>query len=164
MGNRFDNCWLCRFMALSWLNLPCALKPAIGKESGRCGHPASLPLHRGLRQGAYCGSGSPPLNTRATSAHRPLRPCRRPSAAVPEAVLVCHKPPPLPLRPQAHRLPPLDPVDPDASRRARGGAMSGFSGDHYRALRLLGSYPLRPGMYEFSVDLKRLFGSLDRTP
>src|SRR5262249_4831068 len=29
-----NNCWLCRFMALSWLNLPYAEKAAIAKVSG----------------------------------------------------------------------------------------------------------------------------------
>jgi hypothetical protein len=34
-------------LALSWLNLPCALKPAIGYGKRTLGHPASLPRHRG---------------------------------------------------------------------------------------------------------------------
>jgi len=38
-------------LALSSLNLPCALKAAIGIGKRTLGHPASLPRHRGGRQG-----------------------------------------------------------------------------------------------------------------
>jgi hypothetical protein len=34
-------------MALSWLNLPCALKAAIGDGKQTLGDPASLPRHTG---------------------------------------------------------------------------------------------------------------------
>ena len=34
-------------MALSWPNLPCALKPAIGNGKRTLGRPASLPRRRG---------------------------------------------------------------------------------------------------------------------
>jgi hypothetical protein len=45
-----------RLLALSWLNLPCALKPAIGNGKRTLGDPPrSLPRHRG-RSKAYCGS------------------------------------------------------------------------------------------------------------
>jgi len=60
-------------MALSWPNLPCALKAAIGIGKRTLGHPASLPRPKGRSKaycGAYCGSGSPSSNTRATSAGR----------------------------------------------------------------------------------------------
>ena len=41
----------CPLMALSWLNLPCALKAAIGIGKRTLGHPASLPRHRGRSKG-----------------------------------------------------------------------------------------------------------------
>jgi hypothetical protein len=44
-GEPSDECRLCQLMALSWLNLPCALKAVM------MGDPASLPRHRGRRQG-----------------------------------------------------------------------------------------------------------------
>jgi hypothetical protein len=45
-------------MALSWRNLPCALKTAIGFGKRTLGHPASLPRHMG-RGKPHCASGSP---------------------------------------------------------------------------------------------------------
>jgi hypothetical protein len=47
-------------MALSWLNLPCAVKAAIGIGKRTLGDPASVPRHRG-RSKAYRG---PRPNTR----------------------------------------------------------------------------------------------------
>ena len=49
--SRANNCWLCRFMALRWHNLPCALKAAIGYGKRTLGDPGSLPRHRGAQQG-----------------------------------------------------------------------------------------------------------------
>ena len=37
-------------MAQSWLNLPCALKAAIGFDKRTLGHPTSLPRYRGRRR------------------------------------------------------------------------------------------------------------------
>ena len=51
-------------MALSCLNLPSALKAAIGIGKRTLGHPASLPRHKG-RSKAYCVSWSRSPNTRA---------------------------------------------------------------------------------------------------
>jgi len=53
-------------MALSWLNLPCALKAAIGIGKQTLGHPASLPRHRGRSKGLL--RVREVANTRATSA------------------------------------------------------------------------------------------------
>src|SRR5262249_7684053 len=53
----YPTCWLCRFMALSWRNLPCALKVAIGIGKRTLGHPASLP-RQGPQQGPIVDRGS----------------------------------------------------------------------------------------------------------
>ena len=50
-------------MALSWLNLPCALQAAIGYGKRTLGDSASLPRPRGSGN-AYGGSGSRSSNTR----------------------------------------------------------------------------------------------------
>jgi hypothetical protein len=42
-------------LALSWPNLPCALKAAIGYGKRTLGHPASLPRHRGRSKGLLRG-------------------------------------------------------------------------------------------------------------
>ena len=44
-------CWLCRLMALSWLNLPCALKAAIGNGKRTLSDPRQSGARRGPRQG-----------------------------------------------------------------------------------------------------------------
>jgi hypothetical protein len=49
-------------MALSWLNLPCGPKAAIGYGKRTLAPLASLPRHRGFGK-AYCGSGSRSPNT-----------------------------------------------------------------------------------------------------
>ena len=46
-----NNCWLCRFMALSWLNPPCALKAAIARGKRTLAPLASLARAGGPRQG-----------------------------------------------------------------------------------------------------------------
>jgi hypothetical protein len=69
------NCWLCRFMALSWPNLPCALKPVVGRVSGHW-TPARLPHPRGRIKVVGLGPGdlrsrtpgAPPDRPAATSA------------------------------------------------------------------------------------------------
>ena len=58
----YPTCWLCRFMALSWPNLPCALKTAIDIGKRTLGGPASLPRHRGRSKGLLQGL----LRVRAT--------------------------------------------------------------------------------------------------
>ena len=47
-----DNCWLCRFMALRWLNLPCAVKAAIGYGKRTLGDSGQSDPPRGPQQGS----------------------------------------------------------------------------------------------------------------
>jgi hypothetical protein len=46
-----NNCWLCRFMALSWLNLPCALKAGIGIGKRTLGDPRQSAAPQGRSKG-----------------------------------------------------------------------------------------------------------------
>src|SRR6516165_1007633 len=48
-----NNCWLCRFLALSWPNLPCALKAAIGYGKRTLGDPGQSDPPRGPQQGLF---------------------------------------------------------------------------------------------------------------
>src|SRR6516164_5727234 len=46
-----NKCWLCRFMALSWLNRPCGPKAAIGIGKRTLGHPRQSAALQGPQQG-----------------------------------------------------------------------------------------------------------------
>jgi hypothetical protein len=61
------NCRLCLFMALSWPNLPCALKAAIGFGKRTLGHPRQSAAPQGPQQ-RLLRVREPISNTRATSA------------------------------------------------------------------------------------------------
>jgi len=47
-------------MALSWRNLPCALKAVIGIGKRTLGHPPSLPRHRGRSKALGLGPRAVP--------------------------------------------------------------------------------------------------------
>ena len=71
--SRSNNFQLCRFMALSWPNLPCALKAAIGIGKRTLGNPRQRAAPRGgPHQGPRPYRGSKTSRTIATGP----RPCR----------------------------------------------------------------------------------------
>ena len=56
-----NNCWLCRFMALRWHNLPCALKAAIGIGKRTLGDPGQSAVRRRAASRPSVGGWSPPF-------------------------------------------------------------------------------------------------------